>query len=44
MIDCGYNEHLASYICETEGKTVQECTDEIMHIVSKDSIENDIEL
>ncbi len=44
FIDCGYNEQLASYICETDGKTAEECADEIINIVSKDSIENDIEL
>ena len=44
FIDCGYNEQLASHICETAGKTAEECADEIINIVSKDSIENDIEL
>ena len=45
LINCGYNEQLASHICETEGKTAEECADEIIKIVNRDSsIKHDIEL
>ena len=44
FINCGYNEQLASHICQTEGKTAEECVDEIINIVNKGNIENDIEL
>lgn len=44
FINCGYNEQLASYVYETEEKTIGECVDEIIGIVSRDSIENNIKL
>lgn len=36
FINCGYNEQLASYICETEGKNAEECADEVIKFANKD--------
>lgn len=39
FIRCGYNERLAKYIIETEGKTIEECRDEIIKEIERNKNE-----